>query len=118
MIKPIEFQADNIIGFQMTGKITEADIKQWSSVLDQQSNRHDKLRVYIEYNDVDAVSLKAVLADLKFDLTHLGDFEKAALVADQSWTTVPASLANLIPNLQAKQFSMDQKDEAKQWIAS
>jgi hypothetical protein len=89
MINPIDFQAPNVVSLRMTGKITEADIKQWTSALDKQSDRPGKLRVYIEYEDVDSVTLQATLADLKFDLTHLGDFEKAALVADQSWTAVP-----------------------------
>ncbi len=29
MIKPINFNNENIIGFQMSGKITEAEIKAW-----------------------------------------------------------------------------------------
>ncbi|WP_338875112.1 STAS/SEC14 domain-containing protein [Spirosoma sp. SC4-14] len=118
MIQPIDFQSDNIVGLRMTDKITEADIKPWATLLDQKSHATDKLRVYIEYEDVDAITLKAALQDLKFDVTHLGDFEKAALVSDKSWTNLPAFVANMLPNLDAKQFSPSEKEKARQWITS
>lgn len=81
--------------------------------LDRRSNKPEKLRVYTEYEDIDEVTAKAALQDLKFDLTHLGDFEKAALVSDKTWTKLPALAANLIPNLEVKQFSIAEKEQAR-----
>ena len=118
MITPIDFQDDNIIGFRMTGKISQDDIKPWAAKLDRKSDMQGKLRVYVEADDIDAVTLKAALADLKFDVTHLGDFEKAAFVSDDTWTKVSTFLADLVPGIQAKQFSLAEKEEAHQWIKS
>ena len=118
MIKPIDFQKDNIIGFRMAGKVTEAEIKEWALMLDQRSDKSRKLRVYVEADDLDDVSLSAVMADLKFDLTHLGDFEKAAFVSDAALTKISTFMASLVPNLDAKQFSPDEKEAAKKWITS
>lgn len=36
MIKPIDFQEENIVGFLMAGKVTEVEIKEWVSLLDQE----------------------------------------------------------------------------------
>ncbi|QJW91203.1 STAS/SEC14 domain-containing protein [Spirosoma taeanense] len=116
MIQLIDFSSNRILGFRLSATITEDDIRPWAALLDQKSNQHDKLRAYIEFDDVGTVTLKAAFADLKFDLTHLGDFEKAALVADQSWTSVPTSLGNLVPGLEARQFSSAEKEQARQWI--
>ena len=118
MISPIEFNKENIIGFRMSGKITETEIKNWASLLDQQSDEPRKLRVYVEADDIDDVSLDAVMADLKFDLTHLGDFEKAAFVSDETWAKLSTVAAKLVPNIEAKHFSMDEKEKARQWIES
>lgn len=118
MIKPINFSQENIIGFRMAGKITEAEIKEWSSLLDQKSEKPRKMRVYVEADDIDDVSLSAVMADLKFDLTHLGDFEKAAFVSDETWAKLSTVAAKLVPNIEAKHFSMSEKDKARQWIES
>lgn len=118
MIQPIDFQSDTIIGLRMMGKLTEDDIKPWAARLDQKSDKPEKLRVYIEYEDVDEVTAKAALQDLKFDVTHLGDFEKAALVSDKAWTNLPVLAATLIPNLDVKQFSTAEKEQARQWIKS
>ncbi len=118
MIQPVKFQEENIIGFRMEGKINEDEIKSWADLLDQKSDASRKLRVYVEAANIDDVSLKAVMADLKFDLTHLGDFEKAAFVSDDTWTKLSAFAAKLIPNIDAKHFSVAEKDEAKEWIKS
>ena len=118
MIQAIDFPSDKIIGLHLTGDITEADIKPWAALLDQKTQQPAKLRVYIEYDNVNMVTLRAAIADLKFDLSHLSDFEKAALVADQTWTNLPTAVANFLPNLEAKQFSTAEKEQARQWIQS
>ena len=116
MITPIKFQPETIIGFRMSGKITEHEIKAWAALLDQKSEKPHKLRVYVEADDIDSTSADAIMADLKFDLTHLGDFEKAAFVSDETWAKLSAFAAKLVPNIEAKHFSMDEKEKARQWI--
>jgi hypothetical protein len=118
MITPVKFQSENIIGFRMAGTITEEEIKSWAALLDQKSEPTQKLRVYVEAEEINDVSLKAIMADLKFDLTHLGDFEKAAFVSDDPWTKLSTFAASLVPNIKAKQFSLDEKEAAKEWINS
>lgn len=118
MIQPVNFQEENIIGFRMEGKITDDEIKSWADLLDRKSDAPRKLRVYVEATNIDDVSLEAVMADLKFDLTHLGDFEKAAFVSDEAWAKLSAFAAKLVPNIDAKHFSTDEKEAAKEWIQS
>lgn len=118
MMQSIDFEEDNIVGFRMQGKITEDEIKAWANRLDQKTHRTDKLRVYVEAEDIDDVSVNAVLEDLKFDLTHLGDFVKAAFVSDETWTKLSTVAAKLIPGIEAKQFSAADKASARQWITS
>jgi len=118
MIQRIDFPSDLIIGMHVTGDVTEADIQPWAAMLDQKTDQPRKLRVYIEYENVNMVTLRAAIADLKFDLSHLNDFEKAALVSDKSWTNLPAAVANFLPSLEAKQFTTAEKEQARQWIQS
>ena len=56
------------------------------------------------------------MADLKFTITHLGDFEKAAFVSDDTWTKLSTFVANLVPGIDAKRFAPNQKEAAKKWI--
>lgn len=118
MITPIKFKQENIIGFRMSGKITGDEIKDWAALLDQKSDRPRDLRVYVEADNIDSASANAIVADLKFDITHLGDFEKAAFVSDETWTKLSTFVANLVPGINAKQFSPDDKEAARKWIES
>lgn len=116
MMQPIHFEQKNIIGFTMSGKVTDDEIKQWASALDRKSDGPDKLRVYIEAQDLDGVTLDALLSDLKFDVTHLTDFDKAAFVSDTALSKLSSFVAGLIPGLETKQFSLAEKEQARQWI--
>ncbi len=116
MIQPINFDQDNIVGFTITGKVSAADIKQWASSLDQQRTDVGKLRVYIEVQELSDVTLDAILADLKFDVTHLTNFEKAAFVSNSALSNLSSMAAGLMPGLETKQFSLVEKEKAKRWL--
>ncbi|GAB4019372.1 hypothetical protein GCM10028808_56910 [Spirosoma migulaei] len=82
--------------------------------MDRKCDTLDKLREYIKADDMDAVTVKAALVDLKFDVSHLADVDKAAFVSDDTWTKISTFLADLFPGIHAKHFLLAEKEEARQ----
>ena len=118
MIAPIDFGIPGIVGFRVSGTVTTADIQPWASLLENKIQQEGKLRAYVEYESISGITWNAIVQDLKFDLKHLGDFEKAAIVSDKAWMNLSAKIAGFLPNLEVKTFSFAEKEQAQQWVKS
>jgi len=118
MITPIDLQADNIVGYRIDGDFEAATLQPLIDKLTERLERHEKLRVYAEYIAVDDIEWRAIWKDLKFDLSHLTDFEKVAVVTDKEWLGLSAGMANIIPGLDVKFFKFAEQEQARQWVKS
>lgn len=118
MITPIDLQADNVVGYRIDGNFTAADIQPLIDKLNVRLERHEKLRVYAEYVEIDDIQWRAVWKDLKFDFSHLTDFSKVAVVTDKEWLGLSAGIANLVPGLDVKFFKFSEQEQARQWVKS
>ncbi|QKZ11535.1 STAS/SEC14 domain-containing protein [Spirosoma sp. KUDC1026] len=116
MITPIDLQADNVIGCHIEGTVTAAELQSLYDQLTPRLEQHDKMRVYAEYIEIDGIEWEALWKDLKFDLAHLTDFEKAAVVTDKAWVGLSARLANIVPGLDVKFFKFSEQEQARQWV--
>ncbi len=116
MVQPIDLHSDRIVAYQFSGKITADEIKSIADLLDKKTDRTEKMRFYAEYTTADGVTPKAIWEDLKFDLSHLTDFDKAAFVIDSDVLGLSAQVANLVPGLEVKYFKPDEQAQARQWV--
>jgi hypothetical protein len=55
MITPIDLQADNVVGYRIEGNITTAELQSLYDQLTPRLERHDKMRVYAEYIEIDGI---------------------------------------------------------------
>ena len=118
MIQPIDLQTDTVFAYRVDGQVTADILRPYITVLEEKLKQHNKMRVYVEYVAIEGISPKAIWDDLKFDVAHLTDFEKAAVVTDKDWVGVSAGLANLIPGLTVKFFKPAEQEQARQWVKS
>lgn len=116
MIQQLDLHDNNVFAYRIDGEVTADELKPLTTILDEKTKQHDKLRIYAEYVGIDNISLKALWEDIKFDISHLTDFEKAAIVTDKEWIGISAGLANLIPGLDVKFFKFSEQEQAQQWI--
>lgn len=118
-VKLIPHKPNKIIGLEIDGKIDRTDLDRVIELIEQRLVTEDKLRIYAEVSNWSGMSLSAFIADLKFSLKHLNNFEKEAIVSDQKWLEVLAALGNTIfSGLEVKHFTSSEKDQALEWIAS
>lgn len=117
MVEIISIDGDNIIGCRIEGKINREDMEKLSSITEQKLRNNKKLRVYVEVEELDGISLEAFLEDLKLGFRHFRDFEKKAVVTDHKWVNRITPLANRIfPGIETKCFSFGERETAKEWI--
>ena len=118
-IQLIPHQTDKIIGFKIDGKIEAEDIDRVVESIEEKLKQGEKLRIYAEISNWSGMSLGAFIKDLKFALQHLTDFEKEAIISDRQWLKNLAEVGNkLFSSIEVKHFSLEDRDEALEWIGS
>lgn len=118
MIETIPFDADNIVGFRIAGKLSGETFDAIETSLDDKLRRHDKVRVYVEMPRFEGMTAEAVFDDLRLAMRHWRDIEREAVVTDATWVRKLTPLGDaMAPGIEVKAFSTDEREQAKAWIA-
>ena len=119
MIELIAVPADNVVGIRVAGKIEKADIERVMLAVEKKLASHAKLRIYVEIDRVQGISLEAFLKDLRFGLPHVRDFEKKAVVSDSKWLEIFVALGDkLFPSIEVRHFASTERAQALDWVQS
>jgi hypothetical protein len=117
MIEFIPIPADNVIGVRIAGKMEKADIDKTAKAIEEKLTIYDKVNIYAEIESFEGITLKALVADIKFAVPHLRDFEKKAVVSEKHWIENLVAIGDkLFPSVEVRHFAFDQKDEALKWV--
>ncbi|RDV16974.1 STAS/SEC14 domain-containing protein [Pontibacter diazotrophicus] len=116
MLQILEESQGDLVAFRISGNVDKNDYDVMLPVLEDKIQKHGKIKVYAEVQDVEAYSLRALYEDIKFDLKHASDFSKAAIVGDQDWMDWLAKAARPFTTAEVKYFNFSQRKEAWLWI--
>ncbi len=116
MFKIVDIEAENVLGLECNGKLTEDDLKGIHSWLDAELSKNGKPSLVILMSSFDGYAdASAFWADLKIYLKHHGDLSRVAIVADQAWLKWGAMAANTFTRADLKWFATDDHDLAISW---
>lgn len=118
-VQLITHRPDNIIGLDIDGWIDAEDIDRITKLIEPRLKQGERLRIYAEVNNWSGMSLGAFVKDLRFSLKHLQDFDKEAIVSDRKWLQALTAVSNtLFSGIEVKHFTLDEKEQALEWIIS
>lgn len=124
MIKILDFEDKEILGYSFEGKIETEDVKRVWKNLEKKITNGGQVRIYAEARDwrVSDISKDALVEDFKLWLRHpgiIGKIEKAAFVTDQKWLRTFFDVeCSLIPTLEGEAFPFAEKEQAMEWLKS
>ena len=117
----IEKNGESRLDIEFSGKIDAEAMKVALVDLFHKSQGIENGTMLYRIRDFDLPTLGAIGVELSNipDLFKLiGKFDKAAVLANQHWIRVVSQIEGaLIPGLEIKAFELDQKSEAKAWLA-
>jgi len=120
MLRFLDLGSDNVWAVHVVGKLVSDDIAIAMATLDEQLSRPGDVRCYFEAEEMDGVTIGAVLKDLLYGLRHVGDvprFERFAIVADQPWLHTLAKFEDkLLIGVEVRAFPPEQRAAARAWI--
>ncbi|UJH91911.1 STAS/SEC14 domain-containing protein [Antarcticibacterium sp. 1MA-6-2] len=116
MLQILEQTGGNIVATKATGNLTKADYDMLLPLLNNIVGKNQKIRWYFEMEGFEGWKLKAFWEDLKFDVQHVNDFEKVAMVGDKKWEEWMTDIMKPFTSAEIKFFEINHGTEAQIWI--
>ncbi len=118
MISALTELPEGVIGFEASGKIAAEDYRDVVVPALEQAAKAGDVRFIIVMRDFDGISGGAIWQDLKMGIEHLRSWKRIALVTDIEWMSHLTDLFGWMTPGETKTFSLNQQDEAIQWVAA
>ena len=119
MIKELPQSQGSALGFEVTGKVSLAEEKEWISKIEKAIEIHGKINVLLILGEEAKWGIDAGLEDLKWLMTHMKQINKVAVVTDSKvwkWlVSLDSPFAKLV-GVGEKYFPPSEIDEAWKWV--
>ena len=120
MIHVLDDLPPNVLGFEVSGKVTEDDYE--STIIPQieeKQRQFDKVRMlYITAEDFDGYSAGALLQDTKVAFKRPGSWEKIAFVSDEEWLRRAVRFLSWMVPGEVNVYSLADRERARDWVTS
>ena len=122
MLEIIPFEEKNIIGLRMAGSIDDGGLDRTFEKFREALEGNDKVRVYVEVEQIGWESIETFFRNMKMKLDVLGEigkFEREAVVSDKGWLEIATKIGDvLLPGIDVRHFPPAEKERALEWIRS
>ena len=112
----LDFPDPNLFGVELSDTLTEEDYEVFASDLKNHLEQHTTTRALFVMNDVDDWEPAERWEDLAFDIRHLRDLDKVAIVGDDLWETWLEKVELLFPMSTVRTYAAEDREEAIQWL--
>lgn len=116
MIQMFPNQAEDIVAFKVTEKITKEDYEILTPLLENKIRNEGKINIFCQIEDLKSMEPQAVWEDLKFDISHLNDFKTVVIVGDKKWHKWMTDFAKPFTNARIRYFDKHEAREAFEWL--
>lgn len=116
MVQIHEEGKPDLVAVRLWGTVTRHDYDTMLPIMEEKINRHGKINVLAEIGELEDFSIMALWQEVKFDLKHLADFRRVAVVANQKWLDRLSTFSNLLTPAQVRYFLPNEKEAALTWV--
>ncbi|TVR37060.1 MAG: STAS/SEC14 domain-containing protein [Nitriliruptor sp.] len=117
MIRRLEQSHDHVIGYSLSGEVTEDEYAQAASELRDDIARHGRIRLLFRLKDLSLSAFFTALDErFRFVDEHRDDIERIAVVSDDTATGVLAKVAGGWSDIEIETFSHDDETTAWAWL--
>lgn len=116
MIEILDIPDTNIVGLHLEETLTEDDYDVFASHLRNMLEAHTTTRVLFEIEDVDGWEPDEKWDEVTFDIRHVQDVDKVAVVGDDPWEPLLDKIELLFPTSQIQAYEDADREEALGWL--
>jgi hypothetical protein len=112
-----EQNSGQILEVRVTGKLHGEDYQHFVPAFERLVQQHGKIRVLFEMVDFHGWECSAMWEDIKFDLKHLKDIERLAMVGDKKWEHGMSVFCRPFTSAAIRYFDHTAIEQARHWLA-
>lgn len=116
MLKITESDYAKVVYMEVDGGITKEDTEKAETFIKERYGDNDEINALAYFKKLEDVDAGAMLKGMFIDAKHWNQYNKIALVADDDWLQNTASLADILPGINLKQYSKTETDDAWSWL--
>jgi hypothetical protein len=105
----------NLVGVKISGKLTDADYKQFVPVLESAAEK-GPLHLLVDMTGFQGWERGALWDDMKLDRELGSKMEYLAFVGDKTWQEWMAKICKPFTRAQIQYFHPDQSEQAWKWV--
>lgn len=117
MIEILETDADNTFAVRLSGKLHDADYKEFVPAVEAAIDRHGKIRMLAQFHEFHGWDMHALWDDIKFATKHCTHIERIAMVGEKTWEDWMAKVCRPFTLAKIRYFDASDMDQAWQWLA-
>jgi hypothetical protein len=112
-----ETSGGKVLEVKVTGELTHGDYQSCVAAFERLLSQHGRLRVLYDLVNFRGWEVAALWDEIKFDVKHVSDIERMALVGDKTWEKWMAEFVKPFTRATVRYFDHDQIAAAHAWIA-
>lgn len=116
MIETLSSGSSSVLGFRLSGKLHDADYKNFVPAVDAALAKEGKVRLLAQFHDFHGWDLPALWDDIKFSTTHCNKIDRIALVGEKTWEKWMATVCKPFTMAKVQYFDASQMDAAWKWL--
>ncbi len=116
MFEVIPVNAEHILAFKATGKLTEEDYRRFEPLAEQMIKQQGHISLLIELSDFEGWEKDSSWEARKFGREHELEIDRIAIVGDKAWHSTMVGLSNLFLSIEIRFFPRDEIDDAWSWL--
>jgi hypothetical protein len=116
MIRRLNNEADLLLGYHLSGTITQEDVKLAQREIRSVLDRYGKVRLLIHLGDLEIPQAAAAWQDLKYTQVYLTDVERMAVVGDDAWQAWVTKVVDLPTQGKIRFFEESETQQAWDWV--
>ena len=101
----------------LSGKLTQEDYEFFGPVLEEMIEQQGKIRLMVQMEDFEGWTAGALWKDIKFDLKHLTDVERLAIIGDARWEKGMANFCKPFTTAEVRFYSPLKAGAAQEWLS-
>lgn len=110
-----------VAAFRIDGTVQAQDYDEMFPQIEEKLRIYDEIGIFVDLENFEDMTGGAIRRDIKYGIDKLAEFHRfrrAAIATDMQWfKTATEMAASLFPQIEAKVFPSDKKDDALSWVS-